>query len=114
MAISFRKLSIVLHYPRTWLNGHQTIDLELALRLSGWSELAPTSFGVRCPNCKMILAAPSEGVLPSFLDRSWRRLRIRSARHNDGAFVTHQRVTYRIRTGGLRGARAAVETTVAD
>jgi hypothetical protein len=42
---------------RTCPNCHQQFDIESALHLSGWSSLAPSNFGVRCPICKMVLAA---------------------------------------------------------
>lgn len=44
-------------------NCQQQIDIELALRLSSWSKLAPSNCGVRCPNCKMVLAARQRRVL---------------------------------------------------
>jgi hypothetical protein len=47
-------------------NCNQQIDLALALRLSGWSKWAPSNFGVRCPNCKMILAARQHGGFAAF------------------------------------------------
>lgn len=46
-----------MHYWRTCPNCRQRIDLDLALGLSGWSKLAPLNCGIRCPNCKVILAA---------------------------------------------------------
>jgi hypothetical protein len=42
---------------RTCPNCHQRIDLDSALGVSGWSKLAPSNCGVRCPNCKKVLAA---------------------------------------------------------
>jgi hypothetical protein len=42
---------------RTCPNCNQQIDIELALRLSGWSRFAPPNCGVRCPKCKKVLAA---------------------------------------------------------
>jgi hypothetical protein len=42
---------------RTCPNCQQQIDIELALRLSSWSNLAPSNYGIRCPTCKMVLAA---------------------------------------------------------
>jgi hypothetical protein len=42
---------------RTCPNCQQQIDIELALRLSSWSSLAPSNYGIRCPTCKMVLAA---------------------------------------------------------
>jgi hypothetical protein len=51
---------------RTCPNCHQPTDLELALRLSSWSKLAPSNCGVRCPNCKMILAARQRGGFGAF------------------------------------------------
>jgi hypothetical protein len=42
---------------RTCPDCQQQIDIELALRLSSWSKLAPSNCGVRCPTCKMVLAA---------------------------------------------------------
>lgn len=42
---------------RTCPNCHQQFDIGSALSLSGWSTLAPSNCGLRCPNCKMVLAA---------------------------------------------------------
>ena len=38
-------------------NCHQQFDIESAVYRSGWSTFAPSSCGVRCPICKMVLAA---------------------------------------------------------
>lgn len=46
-----------MHYWRNCPNCRQRIDLELALGLSGWSKIAPAKYGIRCPNCKVVLAA---------------------------------------------------------
>ena len=46
-----------MHIWRTCPNCRQSIDLNLALGLSAWSKWAPRNCGVRCPNCKIILAA---------------------------------------------------------
>jgi hypothetical protein len=54
---AFRNLRHSMTCWRTCPNCNQQIDIELALRLSGWSQLAPSKFGLKCPNCKMILAA---------------------------------------------------------
>jgi hypothetical protein len=42
---------------RTCPNCHQQFDIESALHLSEWSTLAPSNCGVRCPTCKLVLAA---------------------------------------------------------
>ena len=54
---AFRNLRRAMRCWRTCPNCNQDIDIQLALRLSGWSKLAPPRFGIRCPNCKEILAA---------------------------------------------------------
>jgi hypothetical protein len=48
---------MLTQYWQTCPNCRQRIDLDLALGYSGWSKLAPLDCGIRCPNCKMILAA---------------------------------------------------------
>jgi hypothetical protein len=53
-------------YSRTCPNCYQPIDLELALRLSSWSKSAPSNCGVRCPKCKIILAARQRGGFGAF------------------------------------------------
>jgi hypothetical protein len=53
---SFRKLRRAMQCWRICPNCNQQIDIALALRLSGWSKLASPKFGIRCPNCKTILA----------------------------------------------------------
>jgi hypothetical protein len=63
---SFRGLRRAMHSWRTCPNCNQQFDLDLALRLSGWSKLAPSNFGIRCPNCKMILAARQRGGFAAF------------------------------------------------
>ncbi len=42
---------------RSCPNCHQQFDIGPALHRSGWSTLASSRFGVRCPICKMVLAA---------------------------------------------------------
>ena len=46
-----------MHIWRTCPNCRQSIDLNSALGLSAWSKWAPRNCGIRCPNCKVILAA---------------------------------------------------------
>ncbi len=58
---AFERLRRTMHYWRTCPNCKQQIDLESAIRRSGWSKLAPSNCGIRCPNCKMILAARQRG-----------------------------------------------------
>jgi hypothetical protein len=58
---SFKGLRRAMRISRTCPNCNQQFDLALALHLSGWSNLAPSHFGVRCPNCKMVLAAHQRG-----------------------------------------------------
>ncbi len=53
---AFSGLRRAMHHWRACPNCHQEIDLALALRVSGWSKLAPSNCGVRCPNCKRVLA----------------------------------------------------------
>jgi hypothetical protein len=55
-----------MHYSRTCPNCRQRIDLDLAVRFSGWSKLAPPNFGIRCPNCKVVLAARQRPGLAVF------------------------------------------------
>jgi hypothetical protein len=58
---SFKGLRRAMRSWRTCPNCNQQIDLALALRLSGWSKLVPSNFGIRCPNCRMVLAARQRG-----------------------------------------------------
>jgi hypothetical protein len=51
---------------RTCPNCQQPIDIELALRLSSWSKLAPSNCGVRCPTCKMVLVAHQRSGFAAF------------------------------------------------
>jgi hypothetical protein len=56
-SVKSAKAFIPFRVWRTCPNCQQQIDIELALRLSSWSKLAPSNCGVRCPTCKMVLAA---------------------------------------------------------
>ena len=53
---SFNRLRRAMHCWRTCPNCRQQIDLEFAVRHSGWSRLASPIFGIRCPKCKVILS----------------------------------------------------------
>ena len=48
---------MLTRYWRLCPNCRQRIDLDSAVGLSGWSKLAPPNYGIRCPNCKLVLAA---------------------------------------------------------
>jgi hypothetical protein len=63
---SFRNFRSATRCWRTCPNCNQQIDIQLALRLSGWSKLASPKFGIRCPNCKKILAARQQGGIAAF------------------------------------------------
>ena len=63
---SFRNLRRAMRCWRTCPNCNQQIDIQLALRLSGWSKLASPKFGIRCPNRKKILAARQQGGIAAF------------------------------------------------
>ena len=45
-------------------NCHQLIDVGLAVGMSGWSRRLPRTFGVRCPNCKKVVAASQRSNWP--------------------------------------------------
>jgi hypothetical protein len=51
---------------RTCPTCQQRIDVDFALSVSGWSKLAPSNCGVRCPNCKKVLAARQRGGFAFF------------------------------------------------
>lgn len=58
--------SFALQRRRTCPNCHQLFDLDAALGFSGWSKLAPSNCGVRCPNCQIILAVRQRPGLAIF------------------------------------------------
>jgi hypothetical protein len=63
---SFRNLRRAMRCWRTCPNCNQQIDIGSAVGLSGWSKFASPNYGIRCPNCKKILAAGQQGGFAAF------------------------------------------------